>query len=148
MDQFEIISGTILTKIKKGTLYELSKFMSQQESELKGKQETFKEYFEVVRVQLFTIYQELFLTCKSKIQSEWLEFLKDLDKNLQKSLKNAVKNSLIDFQKHVHGDSQEIVPIFRVFTILEKEKSDPKVVNQPSHDTIKKTIATFIKQII
>jgi hypothetical protein len=31
--------------------------------------------------------------------------MKDLDKNLQKSLKNAVKNSLIDFQKHVHGDS-------------------------------------------
>lgn len=97
MDQFEIISSTILTKIKKGTLYELSKFMSQQEAELKGKQETFKEYFEVIREQLFTIYQELFLTCKSKIQSEWLEFLKDLDKNLQKSLKNAVKNSLIDF---------------------------------------------------
>lgn len=48
----------------------------------------------------------------------------------------------------MHGDSQEIVPIFRVFTILEKDKSDPKVVNQPSHDTIKKTIATFIKQII
>jgi len=148
MDQFEIISATILTKIKKGTLYVLSSFMSEQESELKQKQELFKDYFEVIRVQLFTIYQELFLTCKSKIQSEWLEFLKDLDKSLQKSLKNAVKNSLIDFQKHVHGDSQEIVPIFRVFTILEKEKSDPKVVNEPSHDTIKKTIATFIKQII
>jgi dynein heavy chain, axonemal len=97
MDQFEIISSTILTKIKKGTLYELSKFMTQQEAELKEKQETFKGFFEVIRVQLFTIYQELFLTCKSKIQSEWLEFLKDLDKSLQKSLKNAVKNSLLDF---------------------------------------------------
>jgi hypothetical protein len=40
------------------------------------------------------------------------------------------------------------VPIFRVFTILEKDKSEPKVVTQPTHDTIKKTIANFIKQII
>jgi len=48
----------------------------------------------------------------------------------------------------VHGDSQEIVPIFRVFTILDKDKNDWKVVNMPSHDTIKKTIATFIKQIV
>lgn len=56
MDQFEIISSTILTKIKKGTLYELSKFMSEQEQALKIKQETFKEYFEIIRVELFTIY--------------------------------------------------------------------------------------------
>jgi len=48
----------------------------------------------------------------------------------------------------VHGDSQEIVPIFRVYTILEKDKTDPKVVNQPSHDMIKKEIGKFIKQII
>jgi dynein heavy chain len=105
MDQFETISSTILTKIKKGTLYELAKFMTQQEQELKVKQETFKEYFEVIRVELFTIYQDLFLQCKQKIQQQWLEFLKELDKHLQKSLKNAVKNSLLDFQKHVHGDS-------------------------------------------
>jgi len=97
MDQFEIISTTILTKIKKGTLYELQKFMNQQEAELKIKQETFKEYFEVIRQELFTIYEQLFLTCKPKIQQTWLDFLKELDKQLQKSLKNAVKNSLIDF---------------------------------------------------
>lgn len=63
-------------------------------------------------------------------------------------MKNAVKNSLLDFQKHVHGDSQEIVPIFRVFTILDKDKNEPKVVTQPTHDLIKKTIANFIKEII
>jgi hypothetical protein len=31
---------------------------------------------------------------------------------------------------------------------LDKDKNDWKVVNMPSHDTIKKTIATFIKQIV
>jgi hypothetical protein len=49
MDQFETISTTILTKIKKGTLYELQKFMTEQEHELKLKQELFKEHFEVIR---------------------------------------------------------------------------------------------------
>ena len=48
----------------------------------------------------------------------------------------------------MHGDSQEIVPIFRVYTILDKDKNEPKVVTSPTHDTIKKTIANFIKQII
>jgi len=56
VDQFEIISSTILTKIKKGTLYELKKFMQQQEAELKLKQETFVDYFEIIRQELFTIY--------------------------------------------------------------------------------------------
>lgn len=51
---------------------------------------------------------------------------------------------MIDFQKHVHGDSQEIVPIFKVFTILDKDKNEPRVVTQPTHDTIKKTISSFI----
>jgi dynein heavy chain len=62
-DQFEIISSSILTKIKKGTLYDLAKFMSEQEQELKIKQETFKEHFEIIRQELFTIYHDLFLTC-------------------------------------------------------------------------------------
>lgn len=74
--------------------------------------------------------------------------MKELDKQLQKSLKNAVKNSLIDFQKHVHGDAQEIVPIFKVSTILDKDKSEPKVVTEPTHDVIKKTIADFIFKIV
>ena len=29
-----------------------------------------------------------------------------------------------------------------------KDKNEPKVVTNPTHDTIKKTIANFIKQII
>lgn len=81
-DQFEIISSSILTKIKKGTLYDLSKFMSEQEQELKIKQETFKEHFEIIRQELFTIYNDLFLTCKQKIQLSWLDFMKELDKSL------------------------------------------------------------------
>jgi hypothetical protein len=55
---------------------------------------------------------------------------------------------LIDFQKHIHGDSQEIVPIFRVYTVLDKEKNDWKVVNNPNHTKIKTEIGSFIKQII
>jgi len=48
----------------------------------------------------------------------------------------------------VHGDQNEIVPIFKVNTILDKDKNEPKVVTSPTHDLIKKTIHNFIKQII
>jgi hypothetical protein len=40
------------------------------------------------------------------------------------------------------------VPIFRVFTIIDTKSNEWKIVNQPSHDVIKKTIANFIKQIV
>jgi hypothetical protein len=40
------------------------------------------------------------------------------------------------------------VPIFKVSTILDKDKSEPKVVTDPTHDVIKKTIADFIFKIV
>lgn len=40
------------------------------------------------------------------------------------------------------------MPIFRVFTIIDTKSNEWKIVNQPSHDVIKKMIATFIKQIV
>ena len=40
------------------------------------------------------------------------------------------------------------MPIFRVYTVLDKEKNDWKVVNNPNHNKIKTEIGTFIKQII
>ena len=40
------------------------------------------------------------------------------------------------------------MPIFRVYTVLDKEKNDWKVVNNPNHNKIKTEIATFMKQII
>ena len=48
----------------------------------------------------------------------------------------------------MHGDAQEIVPIFKVSTILDKDNSEPKVVTDPTHDVIKKTIAEFIFKIV
>jgi hypothetical protein len=71
--------------------------MSAQESEFKAKSETFRDFFEVIRTELFEVYKELFLSCKQRIQNTWLEFLKKHDDNLKKALRSAVKNTLLDF---------------------------------------------------
>jgi len=76
-----------------------------------------------------------------------------MDKEMEKALKSAVKNSLVDLQKHIKGEMQEIVPIFRIYTIISNGSSgnndaDWMVVNEPSHLQLKTSISDFIQLII
>jgi hypothetical protein len=69
---------------------------------------------------------ELFINRGKNIQKEWLEFIKTLDKFLEKALKKSVNNTLIDLSKHINGDKlrQELVPILRVYTLLDLSKNE------------------------
>lgn len=92
---------------------------------------------------------ELFIQRGPKIQSEWLTFVNRLDHKLEKSLKQAVKNSLMDLSKHIRGDNKmELMPIFRVYTILDTNDVGWRILHDPTHDELKTNISTFIKKII
>jgi len=98
------------------------------------------------------IYNEFFWGYKKSIQGFWLDFVRELDKDMERALKSAVKNSLLDLQKHVKGDHQEIVPIFRVFTVIsttpsKDQDSEWTVVNEPSHAQLKTALVDFIRRI-
>lgn len=94
---------------------------------------------------------DLFIQRGPRIQSEWLSFINRLDHNLEKSLKQAVKNTLTDLSKHIRGDQkQDLVPIFKVMTVLIIDDSMPKwpVVHEPTHDELLSSIQQFITKII
>ena len=95
---------------------------------------------------------DLFIHRGSKVQLEWLKFVHRLDDTLEKSLKQSVKNTLLDLGKHIIGDKQrqELVPIFRVYTILDPapHQASWKIIHDPTHDQLKTSIQVFIKQII
>jgi hypothetical protein len=50
------------------------------------------------------IYQAYFFNGSKEIQEFWLQFIREMDKDMEKALKSAVKNSLVDLQKHIKGE--------------------------------------------
>jgi Dynein heavy chain, N-terminal region 1 len=148
-EEFDKIHTTTLTQIQK-KLYMLKEFIKEQEDCLKQKELDFQGSFEIIRRKMMKTY-DLFIQRGSKIQGEWLSFVNRLDKNLEKSLKQAVKNTLTDLSKHIRGDSkQDLVPIFKVMTVLIPDDSMPKwpVVHEPTHEEMQSNISRFIRKII
>ena len=97
------------------------------------------------------IYQAYFFQGTKEIQEFWLQFIREMDKEMEKALKSAVKNSLVDLQKRIKGELTEIVPIFRMYTIISNgttADAEWNVINEPSHLQLKNSIFEFIKQII
>jgi dynein heavy chain len=79
--------------------------------------------------------------------------MRELDKDMERALKSSVKNSLLDLQKHIKGDQQEIMPIFKIFTVIsdknvKEQDQDWLVINEPSHATLRDSVIKFIKFII
>jgi len=151
-DEFEKISNTVLTKIQKH-LYSLEGFMEAQQKELKTKQVFFKDSHETIRSEFMHIYNEYFYHGKQNIQGYWLDFMRELDKDMEKALKSSVKNSLLDLQKHIKGDQQEIMPIFKIYTVISDSPATDgdqewHVVNDPSHNVLRQSIVEFIGFII
>ena len=94
---------------------------------------------------------DLFIHRGPKIQTEWLDFVRGLDDDLEKSLKQSVKNTLLDLGKHIIGDKQrqELVPIFRVYTVLDApQQASWKPIHAPSHGELARAIQAFIGDII
>lgn len=148
--EFEAIATTTLTSIQK-KLYLLSEFTGQQEAALKAREREWEEAFERIAAKVMETY-ELFIHRGAKIQGEWLAFVRRLDETLEKSLKQSVKNTLLDLGKHIVGDKQrqELVPIFRVYTVLDAAQAQGswKPVHEPTHQQLKDSIDTFMKQIV
>jgi len=97
-------------------------------------------------------YELSFMHRGPKVQNEWLKFVHRLDDTLEKSLKQSVKNTLLDLGKHIIGDKQrqELVPIFRVYTILDApaQQASWRIIHEPTHDQLRTSMQVFIKQII
>jgi hypothetical protein len=93
---------------------------------------------------------QLFIHRGHKIQNEWLKFVHRLDDSLEKSLKQSVKNTLLELGRHISGDKQrqELVPIFRVYTVLDPNQVTWKIIHDPTHDELMNNIQVFMKQII
>lgn len=148
--EFEKISTTTLTNIQK-KLYILNDFVRQQEDTLKVRETTFIASFDKIAKKMMKVY-ELFIHRSPKIQVEWLKFVVGLDSSLERSLKQSVKNTLLDLGKHIIGDKQrqELVPIFRVYNILDTDPSKPKwdIKHEPTHDDLKTNINIFMHKII
>lgn len=112
---------------------------------------TFVGSFNKISKRMMRVY-DLFINRSSKIQGEWLRFVVDLDSFLERSLKQAVKNTLLDLGKHIIGDKQrqELVPIFRVYNILDTDPNKPKwdIKHEPNHEELKTNINLFIHKII
>jgi hypothetical protein len=144
--EFDKISTTTLTNVQK-KLYILNEFIRQQEDTLKLRETGFVASFERISKKMMKVY-DLFIHRSSKIQGEWLKFVVNLDSNLEKSLKQSVKNTLLDLGKHIIGDKQrqELVPIFRVYTILDPATSNAKwnIKHDPGHEDLKSNIQIFI----
>jgi len=142
----------VLTKIKK-EIYHLSDFMKMQEKEIEVNKVLFYKSYEKIVKKFMKIYKSYFYSGPKEIQEFWLQFIREMDKEMEKALKSAVKNSLVDLQKHIKGEMQEIVPIFRIYTIISNGSSgnndaDWMVVNDPSHLQLKTSISDFIQLII
>jgi len=127
-DEYNKLSTTVLTNVVK-RMYKLSEFNEIQEKELESKKELFKESFEKIRKLLIMTYQELFMDHGQSIQREWLNTMRELDRSLEKALKSSVRATLLDFQHHIKGDQQEIVPIFTVETKLDTTADEWKVIH-------------------
>jgi dynein heavy chain len=142
------ISTTTITNVQK-KLYLLSEFVRQQEDTLKVRESEFVIAFENIIKKVMVTY-ELFIHRSTRIQNEWLKFMVRLDNQLETSLKQSVKNTLLDLGKHIIGDKQrqEIVPIFRVYTVLDNSHANWKILHDPSHEELKSSITTFISKII
>ena len=76
--------------------------------------------------------------------------MKELDKKLEGALKQAVKNTLMDMSKHILGDKRggsstpEIVPIFKVYTVLDENWN---IIHRPTHEVLHSSIYSFLKKI-
>lgn len=118
---------------------------------MKLRETSFVASFERISKKMMKVY-DLFIHRSSKIQGEWLKFIIGLDSYLEKSLKQSVKNTLLDLGKHIIGDKQrqELVPIFRVYTILDPATSNAKwnIKHDPGHEDLKNNIQIFIQKII
>jgi hypothetical protein len=93
-------------------------------------------------------YVDLFMPRGKKIQDEWLYTMHGLDRKLEKALISSVKNTLLDFQHHIKGDHQEIVPIFKIFTVLDASHDEWKTVHEPSHAVLKAEITQFMRDVV
>ena len=146
--EMDKISTTTITNVQK-KLYLLSEFVRQQEDTLKVRESEFVIAFENITKKVMVTY-ELFIHRSTRIQNEWLKFMVRLDTQLETSLKQSVKNTLLDLGKHIIGDKQrqEIVPIFRVYTVLDNSHANWKILHDPSHEELKSSITTFISKII
>ena len=71
-----------------------------------------------------------------------------MDSALQKSLKSSVRATLLDFQHHIKGDQQEIVPIFTVETQLITSGEEWKVIHRPNHSELKADIDKLLAHVI
>lgn len=129
-----------MTSVQK-KLYLLTDFIRQQEETLKEKEISFVASFEKIGVEMMNTY-DLFINRTPKIQGEWLKFVERLDENLEKSLKQSVKNTLLDLGKHIIGDKArgELVPIFKIYTILDPNNSQWKIIHDPAHEDLKGSI--------
>ena len=146
-DEYEKLSTTILTNVTK-KMYKLDEFNDIQNKELEAKKEMFSDSFAKIRALLIKTYQELFLDHGTPVQKEWLSTMKELDQNLNKALKSSVKATLLDFQHHIKGDQQEIVPIFRVETVLDTKQDEWKVCHNPNHATLKHDIENLLYKTV
>jgi len=146
-NEFEKISTTLLTNVQK-RLYILSEFIRQQEDTLKVREQDFINSFEKIARKVMKTY-ELFIHRSPKIQNEWLKFVHRLDESLERSLKRSVRNTLLDLGHYIVDDKQkEIVPIFKVYTILDPNHVNWKIIHDPTHEELKTRIQVFISQII
>jgi hypothetical protein len=146
-EQYDKIGSTILTNVVK-RMYKLTEFNDIQNKELDLKKAGFKESFETIRSLLIQTYKELFMDHEAPVQREWINTMRELDKSLEKSLKASVKSTLLDFQHHIKGDQQEIVPIFTVETVLDTNQDEWKVCHNPNHAQLKMDIERLLYAIV
>lgn len=82
----------------------------------------FENGYTKITKKFMKIYKDYFFSgsifSTKEIQEFWLQFIREMDKDMEKALKSSVKNSLVDLQKHIKGDMQEVVPIFKIYTII------------------------------
>lgn len=112
------------------------------------KKQGFKDAFEKIRQLLIQTYKELFMDHEAPVQREWINTMRELDKSLEKSLKASVKSTLLDFQHHIKGDQQEIVPIFTVETVLDTNQDEWKVCHNPNHAQLKQDIERLLYSVV
>jgi len=60
-------------------------------------------------------------------------------------------NSLVELGKNFRGDvkiKESVVPFFKIFTVLDPNHVNWKIVHEPSYDELKYNIVDFITKII
>ena len=146
-NEYDRLSATVLTNVVK-RLYKLDEFNDIQAKELDTKKDQFRSSFEKIRRLLIETYQSLFMDHGRGIQNEWLGTMKELDRSLERALKSSVKATLLDFQHHIKGDQQEIVPIFTVETVLDTTQDEWKVIHNPNHPQLKHDIERLLTNVV